>query len=552
MAFSASRIETLLSAVPADELLTLLGRRRYMPLHHLVDGSASELSEAQIARYAVALDGPRLLRDPAVLAALLLHGVSSAELMTIARKHLVSPFRSDADNALVLASRPLRPGASLTCDVFAALQLPLDLLDSSEKKAAVETVEPYEALPALLDFQSSVRGRCVAMYAAGVRECLIQMPTGAGKTRTAMEIAVDLINAERIFAEGRAVIWLAHTEELCEQAIEAFSSVWITRGTGPARIARLWGPYVPELSAATADLIVAGTSRMHALGLNEPNAIESLAGRCTIVFIDEAHRALAPTIEAQIMALRRVRKGLLVGLSATPIRGVEAAAENARLAALFGNNLVSPDLGDDPIDELRRRGILAELERVVLEYEDSEEALAAFDAGASDDLEAVEDLPEAVLASLAANVHRNAAIIRELECRGSQQSIVFCCSVAHAELLAAVLRLKGLSAASVDCRMRRGERRKVIERFARGEVRVLLNFGVLSTGFDAPNVRNVVIARPTRSVILYSQMLGRGLRGPKMGGTPVCTLIDVRDHLSRFGDLNDLYVRFSAYWTRKH
>ena len=87
-------------------------------------------------------------------------------------------------------------------------------------------------------------------------------------------------------------------------------------------------------------------------------------------------------------------------------------------------------------------------------------------------------------------------------------------------------------------------------RYAVGEIDVLLNFGVLSTGFDAPNVRTVVIARPTTSVILYSQMLGRGLQGPKMGGTAQCTLVDVRDHFGRFGDLSSLYLRFQPYWTR--
>jgi len=60
---------------------------------------------------------------------------------------------------------------------------------------------------------------------------------------------------------------------------------------------------------------------------------------------------------------------------------------------------------------------------------------------------------------------------------------------------------------------------------------VLCNYGVLTTGFDAPSVRCVVVARPTASPILYEQMVGRGMRGPEFGGTKQCLVIDVDDNI---------------------
>src|SRR5258708_4312169 len=69
-------------------------------------------------------------------------------------------------------------------------------------------------------------------------------------------------------------------------------------------------------------------------------------------------------------------------------------------------------------------------------------------------------------------------------------------------------------------------RRLVIERFKRAELRVLCNCEVLTTGFDAPRVTHVVMARPTVSQVLYEQMVGRGPRGVKFGGTQVCTILD--------------------------
>ncbi len=450
---------------------------------------------------------------------------------------------------MALASKPLRGGSSLSRELLSALGLSDALLQDVDRKAAVEIVEPYEPLPALLDYQAEVRSRCLDLLESGICELLIQMPTGSGKTRTAMELVVDLAERKSLFAMGNSVVWLAHTEELCEQAIDAFSSVWAARGTERVRIARLWGAYSPPQADLGGALVVAGTSRVHALRSNSAKTFAALSSRSAIIVVDEAHRALAPTVQAQLAALRGGQSGLLIGLSATPARSNDWSEENVALAELFGRNLVTPPLGDNPIEELRRRGILAALERVELNYTNSESAVneVGTQTCGEDD-----DLPESVLASLAVNTARNVAIINELEVRVTQNepAIVFCCSVSHADLLAAALRLRGLRAAAVDCRMRRGTRRLVIQQFSRGELDVLLNYGVLSTGFDAPNVRTVVIARPTKSMILYSQMLGRGLRGPKMGGTTACTLVDVRDHLGRFGDLGDLYLRFAPYWTK--
>jgi len=77
---------------------------------------------------------------------------------------------------------------------------------------------------------------------------------------------------------------------------------------------------------------------------------------------------------------------------------------------------------------------------------------------------------------------------------------------------------------------------------------VLINYGILSTGFDAPNIGAVIITRPTSSMVLYSQMIGRGLRGPKVGGREECLLIDVKDNFIGYGDQQIMYDFFDGYW----
>ena len=74
-----------------------------------------------------------------------------------------------------------------------------------------------------------------------------------------------------------------------------------------------------------------------------------------------------------------------------------------------------------------------------------------------------------------------------------------------------------------------------------------MNVGTLTTGFDAPIVRRVIMARPTTSPVLFEQMIGRGLRGPKFGGTEKCTVVDIVDSFELFGSPKG-FTRFEQDW----
>ena len=113
--------------------------------------------------------------------------------------------------------------------------------------------------------------------------------------------------------------------------------------------------------------------------------------------------------------------------------------------------------------------------------------------------------------------------------------IVFAISVTHAQLLAAQLKLRGIEAASVSSSTAPGARHHYIRKFRVGDLQVITNYGVLTTGFDAPETRAIYIARPTFSESLYMQMIGRGLRGRLNGGKDECLIVDVRDNIARFG-----------------
>ena len=111
-----------------------------------------------------------------------------------------------------------------------------------------------------------------------------------------------------------------------------------------------------------------------------------------------------------------------------------------------------------------------------------------------------------------------------------------------------ILKAKGVKTSQVYAETPKQKRDKEIYNFKSGSTKILINVSVLTTGFDSTNIKCVFIARPTKSIVLYSQMIGRGLRGPKMGGNEDCLLIDMKDNLERFSDENDAFSFFEEYW----
>jgi superfamily II DNA or RNA helicase len=106
----------------------------------------------------------------------------------------------------------------------------------------------------------------------------------------------------------------------------------------------------------------------------------------------------------------------------------------------------------------------------------------------------------------------------------------------------------GIRASHLDGMTSLNRRSSIINNFKDGNLNVLCNERLLSTGFDAPKTDVIVIARPTFSIVLYSQIIGRGLRGSAIGGTDNCTIIDVKDNIQGFSDHDFVYEYFDEYF----
>jgi superfamily II DNA or RNA helicase len=163
------------------------------------------------------------------------------------------------------------------------------------------------------------------------------------------------------------------------------------------------------------------------------------------------------------------------------------------------------------------------------------------------------DVPEQVLIKLAADEQRNIRIIKAVEDLVTRHTriVVFAATVAHAQLLASILNVRGTSARVVTGATDQATRDRIIVKYRGSDPRpqIICNYGVLTTGFDAPRTSAAVIARPTRSLVLYSQMVGRAIRGEKTGGNRTAEVITVVDpDLPGFGNIAEAFVNWEDVW----
>ncbi len=540
-------MKSILQRVHPEKLARALGMTEIRKAARLVGVDTNNLG-AWISDYAWNLHGPDLLRLRSVRE-LLIDMLGEEWITNQAVEFGISQLYSKRlDRVHALSRLPWNKSSRFPLELIKALGLGSDFLPSRQtvSNPTQEIVEPYESLPTLHDYQSDLKEQIGAHLFSGVSSFLVQMPTGAGKTRTMMEALVEYSRNSALLRDGHSIIWLAHTEELCEQAIDSIKDVWTVHGDMSLRILRMWGGHKFDPIETCGAMVVGTYQTLASMKKRKSDVLLQLQKAVKLIVVDEAHKALADTYESALAVLRS-EGAILVGLTATPGRGLDVDTENRRLARLFGQRLVSPSFGGNAIEELRDAGVLAKLERVIVETG------IKFDVTESDRDTIVQrsDFSHQFIKLLSTNAERNRRILSqiEVEVESGNSTLVFTCNNAHSRLLAAALAIKGIKSGYVDCTTPRGARRSVIERFKSGELDVILNYGVLSTGFDAPRIRSVMITRPTASVVLYSQMVGRGLRGPKMGGNESCRLLDVRDNFENFGAVDDVYDCFEDFWS---
>ena len=378
---------------------------------------------------------------------------------------------------------------------------------------------------------------------------VLHMPTGAGKTRTAMSVIADHLRKH----EPTLVIWLANSEELCEQSAREFSRAWRHLGNREIGLYRYWGNRELVLDEVHDGLLVGGLAKVYSATKQKLEFIMKLAGRTSLVIIDEAHSAIAETYKLILDALvvMAYPNPALLGLTATPGRTWADIEVDEQLSNFFARKKVSLKIENysNPVDYLVDESYLARVDYSPLYHEGSTDFSDADIRRVRESL----DIPDSILRRLAADELRNMAIITKLEelAKRHKRILVFAATVYHSDMLAAVLQMRALDAASITATTPSEGRNRVIDRFRQdtNEVRIICNFGVLTTGFDAPLTSAALIARPTKSLVLYSQMVGRAIRGTRVGGNARAEIVTVVDYnLPGFGSVADAFNNWEDIW----
>lgn len=315
---------------------------------------------------------------------------------------------------------------------------------------------------------------------AGLEESsrvLMVLPTGGGKTKIACEVVKTWL------ARGRKVLWLCHRRELAEQAMASLALLSLS----PQRLGVGKRQKLRRLVVSTIQL----WSRAYAVEAWRPD----------FVVCDEAHHVPA---RSWLTALEEARPEGVLGMTATPQR-----VDGRGLGAAFEVLVEGPS-----VKALVKDGWLAR-PRVWVPY--------------TPDLTGVRKQAGDWVRSGVERVMRQRTVMGDIvrhysDRLSGRRAIAFCATVRHANELAVELADFGIPAAALSAKTRRQDREGILQGLKEGSLHVVCSCDVISEGIDIPAVDGAILARPTASLSVFLQQVGRALRpsgGPGSGGEAI-------------------------------
>lgn len=321
-----------------------------------------------------------------------------------------------------------------------------------------------------------------AILAEGVRRVLLVLATGGGKTIIAALVALGAVE------KRKRVLFVGPRREIIAQAF------WKLVEAG-----------IPEASCGVvmADGVIPHVHTREPYNARRPNAqvqvasIQTLANRrlppADVVFVDEAHHATSETW-SKVLKHYTDSGAVVVGLTATPCR-----ADGAGLGKWFDRLHVIAGFAD-----LAAQGFLVTPRVFTTPRAPDLSKVKVNRAGEYDQTQVAQVMRDrALVGDVVAHWQRHAE---------GRTTAVFAANVEHSRELCEAFRAAGITAGHIDGAMETDARDAVLSDLRAGRITVVCNFGVLTEGWDEPRVKCVVLARPTKSLSLFLQMCGRGLR----------------------------------------
>jgi superfamily II DNA or RNA helicase len=346
------------------------------------------------------------------------------------------------------------------------------------------------------------------------------------------------------------VIWLAHRHELLNQALHGFEKVCY-HNISPNKESYKWrlvsGQHDKPVKIDDKDDIIIANKTSICKGIGKKHLdkwLTSNNGKDIFLVIDEAHHSVAPEYRSVIDNIRKqVKHFRMLGLTATPTRTSVIERPLLYHNKLFKNKIVC-EIG---LGKLISRGILSD---PIFESVDTETKMKELFTKCNADAELsrivkdsffdIGSIGKKVAEAIANDRNRNNAIVNEYVKNKNKykQTLVFALNKPMAVALSKLFNDKGVKANYVISGTKDGvtgatisgvENERKIKKFREGELEVLVNVNILTEGTDLPKVQSVFLARPTKSTILMTQMIGRGLRGVGADGTKDAYIVSFID-----------------------
>ena len=341
---------------------------------------------------------------------------------------------------------------------------------------------------------------------------LIVLPTGTGKS---VVLAKFLQESLGTWSDTRVIV-LTHVKELIQQNFNAMMRAW---PEAPA------GIYSAGLKKRELDnqVVFAGIQSIHR------RAYE--VQRCDLVLIDEAHmmqKSDSGMYRNFLRDLQQINPDLkIIGLTATPYRMDQGML-------MEGDDALFTDICyEAPLLEMIEKGYLVPLipkqTKMTLNVTGVHTRGGEFIAG---ELERAVDTEET-----------NKAAVNEMITHGKDRGswLVFCSGVNHAQHIRDLFHDYGITCEMITGDTPAIDRDRILREFKEGKIRCVTNMNVLTTGFDAPCIDMIGMLRPTKSIGLYVQMLGRGTR--LANGKEDCLVLDFAGNTRRHGPVDEVHKR---------
>lgn len=310
---------------------------------------------------------------------------------------------------------------------------------------------------------------------------MLQMPTGTGKTYLFTSIIKDLLTAYKKARIEINILIVAHRNELLDQISATLNRFDIPHGfIQSSRTQYLW------------KRVQVGSIMSL---LTDKNYMNTCRQKFNFIFVDEAHHSLA---ESYVDLFNLFPDAKKLGVTATPWR-----FNHESFLSLYQTLVESPQ-----ISWFIENNILSDFDYVSVKPNSEIQRLVD-----SRDVAVTGDFVNADL-DITFNNNRIRAKLFDsyLSFAKDRKGIIYAINRIHATKIADMYSSHGVKAVAIDCETPKEDRQRLIAQFKAGEVMVLVNVDIFTEGFDCPDVSFIQLARPTRSLALFLQQVGRGLR----------------------------------------